>query len=197
MSDRDEFGAFLVGFIVGGLSGAVVSLLFAPQSGEETRALIKDKSIELRDRAQQTTEEALARAEAAAAEARARADEFLPYRNPASAAAKCTTPRANAARRSMMTPANAANPQSSRFAKAKNSKAKKPPRKFHRNNKTRAWRKPSFSYYESVPAPLLQTPLSPIRFHVRSRRRGGFVQSLEGLDAGDSSQLNRRSRRIA
>lgn len=76
MSDRDEFGAFLVGFIVGGLSGAVVALLFAPQSGEETRALIKDKSIELRDKAQQTAEEALARAEATAAEARARADEL-------------------------------------------------------------------------------------------------------------------------
>ena len=76
MSDRDEFGAFLVGFIVGGLTGAVVALLFAPQSGEETRALIKDKSIELRDRASHTAEEALARAEAAAAEARARADEL-------------------------------------------------------------------------------------------------------------------------
>jgi gas vesicle protein len=76
MSDRDEFGAFLVGFIVGGLSGAVVALLFAPQSGEETRALIKDKSIELADRAQQTAEEALARAEATAQEARARADEL-------------------------------------------------------------------------------------------------------------------------
>jgi gas vesicle protein len=76
MSDRDEFGAFLVGFIVGGLSGAVVALLFAPQSGEETRALIKDKSIELRDKAQITAEEAIARAEAAAADARARADEL-------------------------------------------------------------------------------------------------------------------------
>jgi len=76
MSDRDEFGAFLVGFIVGGLTGAVVALLFAPQSGEETRALIKDKSIELRDRASQSAEEALARAEAVAAEARARADEL-------------------------------------------------------------------------------------------------------------------------
>ncbi len=76
MSDRDEFGAFLVGFIVGGLTGAVVALLFAPQSGEETRALIKDKSIELRDKAQQSTEEALARAEATAQEARARADEL-------------------------------------------------------------------------------------------------------------------------
>ncbi len=76
MSERDEFGAFLVGFIVGGLSGAIVALLFAPQSGEETRALIKDKSIELRDKAQMTAEEALARAEAAAADARARADEL-------------------------------------------------------------------------------------------------------------------------
>jgi gas vesicle protein len=76
MSDRDEFGAFLVGFIMGGLSGAIVALLFAPQSGEETRALIKDKSIELRDRAQMSAEEALARAEQVAAEARTRADEL-------------------------------------------------------------------------------------------------------------------------
>jgi gas vesicle protein len=76
MSERDEFGAFLVGFIVGGLTGAVVALLFAPQSGEETRALIKDKSIELRDKAQVSAEEALARAEELAADARRRADEL-------------------------------------------------------------------------------------------------------------------------
>ncbi|MCE9647863.1 MAG: YtxH domain-containing protein [Chloroflexi bacterium] len=76
MSDRDEFGAFLVGFVVGGLTGAVVALLFAPQTGEETRALIKDKSIELRDKAQMTAEEAYARAEQAAKEARHRAEEL-------------------------------------------------------------------------------------------------------------------------
>ena len=76
MSERDEFGAFLVGFVVGGLTGAVVALLFAPQSGEETRALIKDKGIELRDRAASTAEEVIARAEAAAAEARTRAEEL-------------------------------------------------------------------------------------------------------------------------
>ncbi len=76
MSDRDEFGAFLVGFVVGGLTGAVVALLFAPQSGEETRALIKDKSIELRDKVQVTAEEALARAEQLATEARTRAEEL-------------------------------------------------------------------------------------------------------------------------
>ncbi len=76
MSERDEFGAFLVGFIVGGLTGAVVALLFAPQSGEETRALIKDKSIELRDKAQISAEEAYHRAEKLAADARVRADEL-------------------------------------------------------------------------------------------------------------------------
>ncbi len=76
MSERDEFGAFLVGFVVGGLTGAVVALLFAPQSGEETRALIKDKSIELRDKAQVSAEEAYARAEQLAADARTRAEEL-------------------------------------------------------------------------------------------------------------------------
>ena len=76
MASRDEFGAFVVGFLVGGLGAGVAALLFAPQSGAETRTMIKEKSIELRDQAQQTAEEALARAEAVAAEARAHADEM-------------------------------------------------------------------------------------------------------------------------
>jgi len=76
MSERDEFGAFLVGFIVGGLSGAVAALLFAPQSGEETRAVIKERSIELRDKAAEEAEVAWKRAEAAAIEARDKAEEF-------------------------------------------------------------------------------------------------------------------------
>ena len=76
MTNRDEFGTFAIGFLVGSLTAAVVALLFAPQSGEETRALIKEKSIELRDQAQQTADEAMARAEAIAADARARADEL-------------------------------------------------------------------------------------------------------------------------
>ena len=58
MSDNDEFGAFLVGFIVGGVAGAVAALLLAPQSGEETRAIIKERSIELRDKATVEAEEA-------------------------------------------------------------------------------------------------------------------------------------------
>lgn len=76
MSKRDEFGTFAIGFLIGSLTAAVVALLFAPQSGEETRALIKEKSIELRDQAKQTAEEAMARAEAIASEARTRGDEL-------------------------------------------------------------------------------------------------------------------------
>ncbi len=76
MSDHDEFGAFLVGFIVGGLAGAVAALLLAPQSGEETRAVIKERSIELRDRATAEAEDAWKRAEETAKEARSRADEL-------------------------------------------------------------------------------------------------------------------------
>ncbi len=62
MSDHDDFGAFLIGFIVGGVAGAVAALLLAPQSGEETRALIKDKSIELRDKAAEQAEMVATRA---------------------------------------------------------------------------------------------------------------------------------------
>ena len=76
MSERDDFGVFLIGFVVGGLVGAAVSLMLAPQSGEDTRALIKEKAIELKNSATETTEEAYARAQAAAADARARAEEF-------------------------------------------------------------------------------------------------------------------------
>ena len=76
MAERDDFSAFLIGFLIGGLTGAAVSLLLAPQSGEETRTLIRDKAIELGDKASETAEEAYKRAEAAAADARAKADEL-------------------------------------------------------------------------------------------------------------------------
>jgi gas vesicle protein len=75
MSDNDsDFGSFLVGFVVGGLVGAATALLLAPQSGEETRTIIREKSIELKDKAVETAEDARARAEKALDEARTRAE---------------------------------------------------------------------------------------------------------------------------
>ncbi len=76
MAERDEFGAFLVGFVVGTLTGAVTALLLAPQTGEETRGVIRDKAIELRDKAGTTVEDAYSQAEAAAIEARARFEDL-------------------------------------------------------------------------------------------------------------------------
>ncbi len=77
MSDRDEFGAFLIGFVVGGLTGAVVALLFAPQSGEETRTYIKEKSIELRDKAAEQAELVASKAEKLAEDAKVRGKEAI------------------------------------------------------------------------------------------------------------------------
>jgi len=77
MSDSDDFGSFLAGVIVGGLVGAAVALLMAPQSGEETRGVIRERGIELKDRATEFGSTARDRAVAAVDDARLRADEAL------------------------------------------------------------------------------------------------------------------------
>jgi len=77
MSDRDtDIGAFLAGFVVGGLVGAVAALLLAPQSGEETRTLIRDKSIELRTQVEDTAADVRSKAEHLAQDAKARAEDL-------------------------------------------------------------------------------------------------------------------------
>jgi gas vesicle protein len=50
----------LVGMLIGGLAGAVTMLLVAPQSGKRTRIQIREKGIELRDRATGMVEDAVA-----------------------------------------------------------------------------------------------------------------------------------------
>lgn len=76
MSDRDDLGAFLLGFLVGGLAGATAALLLAPKSGEETRTEIKTKAIELYDKASTSVDTAFEEAEKAAEEARVRFEEL-------------------------------------------------------------------------------------------------------------------------
>jgi gas vesicle protein len=77
MAERDEFGAFLLGFIVGGLTGAVASLLLAPQSGESTRNSLKEKAIELGGQVNTTVDEARTRTEAISADARTRGEAII------------------------------------------------------------------------------------------------------------------------
>ena len=61
MDDLKAMVGFLVGFVLGGLIGLVVGVMLAPQSGEETRAQLREKSIELKARAEDLTEEGRAR----------------------------------------------------------------------------------------------------------------------------------------
>ena len=52
-------GPVVAGLVLGGLAGAGVALLLAPQSGKETRAQIQQKTMELRDRTAVTVDEAI------------------------------------------------------------------------------------------------------------------------------------------
>jgi gas vesicle protein len=57
MSDND--GAdFLAGFVVGALASAALALLFAPQTGKQTRQKIKEQSFELKGRAREMSSKA-------------------------------------------------------------------------------------------------------------------------------------------
>jgi gas vesicle protein len=77
MSDSSgEVGAFFAGFLVGGLVGAGAALLLAPQSGEETRAQIRDRSLELRDKAEVALDDLRAKAEAVVADASRRLEDI-------------------------------------------------------------------------------------------------------------------------
>ena len=49
MSKQNGGNLFFVGLMTGGLVGAGLALLLAPQSGEVTRSQIRDKSFELKE----------------------------------------------------------------------------------------------------------------------------------------------------
>ena len=50
----------LLGLVIGGLAGVVTMLLFAPQSGKQTRDQIEEKAIELREQTTKNLKKAVA-----------------------------------------------------------------------------------------------------------------------------------------
>lgn len=59
MHTMSNTGGFLAGLLIGALAGAAAMLLFAPQSGEETRRQIRDRTMELRDTVGEKYDEAV------------------------------------------------------------------------------------------------------------------------------------------
>jgi gas vesicle protein len=54
MNERSSgIGMFFIGMLTGAVVGGVTALLLAPKTGKETRQMIKDKTMEWRDMAQE------------------------------------------------------------------------------------------------------------------------------------------------
>jgi gas vesicle protein len=62
MAEKSCAVDFIAGFLGGALAGAAAALLLAPQSGEETRVMLREKGIELGQRAGDLQEQAMGRA---------------------------------------------------------------------------------------------------------------------------------------
>ena len=61
-STNRPVGPVMKGLLVGGIIGAATMLLFAPRSGDETRAEIRTKAAELRDRTSETVKDTVSQA---------------------------------------------------------------------------------------------------------------------------------------
>jgi len=76
MSEEGTGGAFIIGLLAGAAVGIAVGFLYAPKSGEQTRALIRDKAVTTKERAEDIIEEAKERAKKIIADARGKAAEI-------------------------------------------------------------------------------------------------------------------------
>jgi gas vesicle protein len=73
MSNRDSMSGFGMGLLVGAVAGLAIGFLYAPKTGSEMRAMIKEKGEEAWDRADEIIKEAEARARKIIDEARGKA----------------------------------------------------------------------------------------------------------------------------
>jgi gas vesicle protein len=51
MVEKEGGSSFLIGFIIGAVAGVAIGFLYAPKAGKETRAILKEKAGQLKERA--------------------------------------------------------------------------------------------------------------------------------------------------
>ena len=58
MTEKDTGTNFIIGFMVGTAIGAAIGFLYAPKTGRETRALLKEKAMEAKEKTGEVAEKA-------------------------------------------------------------------------------------------------------------------------------------------
>ncbi|MEJ2740345.1 MAG: YtxH domain-containing protein [Dehalococcoidia bacterium] len=76
MSEHDSGKSFIIGFLMGAAIGAAVGILYAPHSGKETRAMIREKAEHAKERAEVVVAEAKEKAKEIIADAKEKATEI-------------------------------------------------------------------------------------------------------------------------
>lgn len=77
MSNESNGTEFFAGLVVGGLIGAALALLLAPQSGEETRAQLSEKKLDWQHVANESLADSRIKADVMLADARAKAENIV------------------------------------------------------------------------------------------------------------------------
>jgi gas vesicle protein len=57
MSDKDS-GSFAIGFLLGAIAGVAIGFLYAPKAGSETRAMLKERAEDVKEKAGEMTDKA-------------------------------------------------------------------------------------------------------------------------------------------
>jgi len=58
MDDRGSSGIFLSGLLIGAIVGVAIGMIFAPQSGKETRELVREKVSTAKEKADELIQKA-------------------------------------------------------------------------------------------------------------------------------------------
>ena len=77
MDNSEKFKALLIGFLAGGITGSVLSLLYAPTSDKKLRRKITDKTEDLIDEAEEFYEAKKEKAEEIIKEGKKKASELI------------------------------------------------------------------------------------------------------------------------